>query len=100
MADDRIQLRNPEPTKSSPKMERATYSLARSVALAVIPAREPGITLPDYLETMRRSLPKAEGWPAGASAGWWAMAIKLDLEARGELRRVKAKPPQRLVRTG
>jgi len=32
------------------------------------------------------------------SASWYAMAIKLDMDARGELKRVNRRPPQRIVR--
>jgi hypothetical protein len=48
---------------------------------------------------MRARLPKTPDWDRSLSPGWYAMAIKLDLEARGELRRINTKPPQRLIRT-
>ena len=47
---------------------------------------------------MKTRLPKLSGWDDSTSAGWLAMAIKLDLEARGEIKRINDKPPQRLVR--
>jgi hypothetical protein len=97
MADTRVQLRNPDPTKKSPRMAKDQYDIVRATVRAVVPAREPGITLDDYLAAMRTRLPKARGWDGSASAGWWAMAIKLDLEARGELKRINTEPPQRLV---
>jgi hypothetical protein len=64
-----------------------------------VPAAEPGITLNDYLAAMRSRLPQARGWDRSLSPGWYAMAMKLDLEARGELKRINSRPPQRLVRT-
>ncbi|MBA3688419.1 MAG: hypothetical protein H0W81_06295 [Chloroflexi bacterium] len=48
---------------------------------------------------MTTQLRKAREWDPSLSAGWYAMAMKLDLGARGELRRINAKPPQRLIRT-
>lgn len=98
MGIDRIQLRNPDRTKKGPRLAKASYVIARTTALAVVPKKAPGITLANYLAAMKTRLPMATGWDPSASAGWWAMAIKLDLEARGELKRVNDKPPQRIAR--
>jgi len=98
-ADDRIQLRHPDPSKRNARIGRDAYAVARRTVLALVPAQEPGITLDAYLAAMKSRLPEARGWDRSLSAGWYAMAMKLDLEARGELRRVNRKPPQRLVRT-
>ena len=93
-----IQLRHPDHRKKMPRMNKDEYAVARRTALAVVPKQAPGITLEAYLAAMRRQLQKATGWDPSRSPGWWAMAIKLDLEARGELTRINDKPPQRIVR--
>jgi hypothetical protein len=98
-ADDRIRLRHPDPTKKTARIARGAYDVARRTVLAVVPADEPGITLNAYLADVASRLPKAKGWDPSLSAGWYAMAMKLDLEARGELKRINKRPPQRLVRT-
>jgi len=97
-ADDRIQLRHPDPSKKTARMARDTYAVARRIVLDVVPAGEPGITLDAYLDAVADRLPRADGWDRSLSARWYAMAMKLDLEARGELKRVNKRPPQRLVR--
>ena len=97
-AEDRIQLRNPDPKKKMPRIARHSYALVHKTALAVVPKKAPGITLKEYLDEMATRLPKLRGWDRSTSAGWYAMAIKLDMEARGELKRVNDKPPQRLIR--
>ena len=99
MPAEMIQLRHPDPTKKTARIASDAYAVARRTVLAVVPAAEPGITLPAYLDEMEAKLPKAKGWDPSLSPRWYAMAMKLDLEARGELKRVKAKPPQRLVRS-
>jgi hypothetical protein len=99
MPDDRIQLRHPDPTKRNARIATDAYAVARRTVLAIVPATEPGITLNAYLAAMTAKLPRAKGWDPSLSAGWYAMAMKLDLEARGELKRINRKPPQRLVRT-
>jgi len=97
-SDDRIQLRHPDPGKRNARIAPDAYAVARRTVLAVVPAAEPGITLDQYLAAMKARLPEAPGWDRSLSPGWYAMAMKLDLEAGGELKRVNAKPPQRLVR--
>jgi hypothetical protein len=99
MPDDRIQLRHPDPSKKTASIAADMYVLARRTILAIVPADEPGITLDGYLEAVARELPRTGGWDPSLSARWYAMAMKLDLEARGELKRINRKPPQRLVRT-
>ena len=98
-AEDRIQLRHPDPTKKMPRIARDSYALAHKTALAVLPKKAPGITLKGFLDEMATRLPRVKGWDRSTSATWIAMAIKLDMEARGELKRVNDKPPQRIVRT-
>jgi hypothetical protein len=99
MPGEMTQLRHPDPTKKTACIASDAYAVARSTILAIVPAREPGITLNAYLAAAAAKLPKAKGWDPSLSASWYAMAMKLDLEARGELKRINRKPPQRLVRT-
>jgi hypothetical protein len=99
MPGETIQLRHPDPTKGNARIASDAYAVARRTVLAIVPAKEPGITLNDYLDEVAVMLPRAKGWDPSLSARWYAMAMKLDLEARGELKRINRKPPQRLVRT-
>jgi hypothetical protein len=93
-----IQLRHLDPKKKMPRMAKDSYALAHKTALAVLSKNAPGITLEDFLDEMATRLPGVKGWDRSASARWYAMAIKLDMEAKGEIKRVNKKPPQRLVR--
>ena len=94
-----VQLRHPDPTKRNARIATDAYAVAHRTVLALVPKHEPGTTLPAYLDEMEVELPKARGWDPSLSPRWYAMAMKLDLEARGELKRINRKPPQRLVRT-
>lgn len=98
MPEDTVQLRHPDPSKKTARLARDTYAVARRTVLEIVPADEPGITLDAYLDEVETRLPSAKAWDPSLSARWYAMAMKLDLEARGELRRVNKRPPQRLVR--
>ena len=96
-AAERILLRNSDRRKKGARIARDQYDIARRAALATLPATGPGMTLTDFRERVARRLARAKGWDKDASASWYSMAIKLDLEARGEITRV-GKAPQRLVR--
>ena len=96
-AAERIQLRNPDPQKKGARIARDQYDIARRVALACVPATGTGMTLTDFRERVAKRLARAKGWDKTASGSWYSMAIKLDLEARGEIKRV-GNAPQRLVR--
>jgi hypothetical protein len=91
-----VQLRNPDPKKKGPRMDRATYAVVRRAALATLPAKAPGLTLEEFRSALAKRLGRTAGWDPALSARWYGMAIKLDLEARGELTR--SGTPQRLTR--
>jgi hypothetical protein len=92
----KVQLRNPDPKKKGPRMDRATYAVVRKAALATLPAKAPGLTLEEFRGALAKRLDQTKGWDRSLSAMWYGMAIKLDLEARGEL--VRSGTPQRLTR--
>jgi hypothetical protein len=91
-----VQLRNPDPKKKGPRMDQGTYAVVRKVALATLPAAGAGLTLEEFRSRLATRLARTKGWDPALSARWYGMAIKLDLEARGELKRSGS--PQRLVR--
>ena len=95
-AAERIQLRNPDPKKKGPLLPKDRYRVLRAAALATLPATPPGLTLAEFREALAARLARTKGWDRSLSAPWYGMAIKLDLEARGELTRTGS--PQRLVR--
>ncbi len=101
MSEDRIQLLNPDPAKSGTTIERTKYDLMRATILAVLNDAGPeGVQFMDrkgggeadfYALVTERIGAEWQG-----SVGWYATAVKLDLEARGELERVPKARPQRI----
>jgi hypothetical protein len=97
-AAERIQLRNPVSGKKGARIPRDQYVIARRAALATLPTKPPGMTLTDFRAKMAKRLMRAKGWDRSLSASWYTMAVKIDLEASGEIKRA-AGSPQRLTRT-
>ncbi len=78
------------------RIARGRYDSMKAAILESVPADAAGIPF--------KELPAAVGWRidpkvfAGASIGWYAATVKLDLEARGLIERVPGAKPQRLRR--
>ncbi len=89
MTDDTVQTLHPDPSKQGVRISRAKYDLVRSAILTFLRARgaltftELGRLVEDAL------LPTFDG-----SVMWYYTTVKLDLEARGELRRAPNSKPQ------
>lgn len=94
----RIQLRHPDRSKKLPRIDRQAYDVVRRTALATLPTQEPGITWTEFRDEVAKKLERARGWDRSLNRWWYTSAVKLDLEARGEIRRLPKSSPQRLVR--
>jgi hypothetical protein len=79
-------------------IDAGIYRAMRAAILGAVPRGKGGISLPDLLARVRRTVP--EDLFRGRSIPWYAATVKLDLEARGLLRRVPGSRPQRIVRGG
>ena len=63
----------------------------REAILAVLPHASPGMTEVQMRDAIVKRLPE-DLYPGGARAGWWAKAVQLDLEAKGEITRELSRP--------
>lgn len=92
---DRVLCRNPEPGKQGVTMAAAKFALVRG---AILEALSGG---PVPLKAMTGEVTARLGPEAVArvgSVGWAMMAVKLELEVRGEIHRLPGSP-QRLALT-
>ncbi len=67
------------------------YNAMKKALLNVLPNSSPGLTQKEIQNQVKRHLPD-NIFPQGATAGWWAKTVQLDLEARGIVEREKYKP--------
>ncbi len=101
MTGERVQLLNPDPVKHGVTMDAARYQAMRAAIVGVLADAGPnGVQFmdrkgggpPDFYALVKERIgPDWEG-----SVGWHATAVKLDLEARGELERIPGAKPQRV----
>lgn len=91
MTEESFQTRHPDTSKQGVRISLEKYELVRAAILAFLRARgalnfgELGNLVEDAL------LPTFDG-----SVMWYYTTVKLDLEARGEIRRVTGSKPQKL----
>jgi hypothetical protein len=77
--------------KKGVNIDKAKYDQVRNAILEIIKSHET-MTMADLSETVKQKL---EGNFDG-KIGWYFMAVKLDLEVRGEIERVAKVSPQTL----
>jgi hypothetical protein len=73
------------------RVDAAKFNAMRDAILAGATHEAPGMTVEELYQAAAPHLPEAL-FPGGATGGWWLKCAQLDMEARGEMRRVKTKP--------
>jgi len=94
MTEETIQTLHPESSKQGVRISREKYELVRAAILTFLHARGalPFTELAHLVEDAL--LPTFDG-----SVMWYYTTVKLDLEARGEIRRVAGSKPQMIELT-
>lgn len=89
--------RNPDPSKSGVNIPTFKYDLIRSAICAVVGEAGPaGFPLKDLSAAVGQRL-SAEDKDRIGKLGWHMMAVKLEMEAAGDLQRLPKATPQRLI---
>ncbi len=93
-----IEVENVNAPGRTSRLNRAKYEAMRDALLAVLPAKAPGMKVPDVKAALLPSLPGSL-YPGGDKAGWWLKAVQLDLEAKAVIARAP-RSPVRLFKVG
>lgn len=88
---ERVEVHNPDPSKSGSTIDRDKYDVVRKAILDAIEAHGE-IRFKDLRGEVEERLPEN----FDGSPGWYTTTVKLDLEARGLLERIPGASPQRL----
>jgi hypothetical protein len=72
-------------------VDATKYEAMKKAYLAVLPKARPGLTAAEIGKALLPHLSE-EHFPGGATAGWWAKAVQLDLEAKGVVARTESRP--------
>jgi hypothetical protein len=72
-------------------VDATKYEAMKKAYLAMLPKARPGLTAAEIGKALLPHLSE-EHFPGGATAGWWAKAVQLDLEAKGVVARTESRP--------
>jgi hypothetical protein len=88
---EKIEIQNVNNLGRTERVDADKYEAMKKAFLKILPATSPGFTAAEVLAGVLPHLPKGL-FPQGATAGWWAKAVQLDLEAKDIIVREKTKP--------
>jgi hypothetical protein len=88
---DRVTVENVHTPGQTKHLDATKFNAMRTALLAVLPMSAPGLTQAEMGEAVLPYLPQ-DLFPGGATAGWWAKSVQLDLEAKQIVVREPTKP--------
>lgn len=93
---ERIEILNPNTGRTDRTIAADRYNGMKAAILKVVPRRKAGVPFSELRDRVQPLLDPVVF--EGASIGWYATSVKLDLEARGLIERVPGVKPQHLRR--
>ncbi|RME15688.1 MAG: hypothetical protein D6801_06930 [Alphaproteobacteria bacterium] len=91
MKDEKVEVFNVNTPGRRTRVNAAKYRAMRAAMLAALPEGAAPLPFDEIVARLRPALPESL-FPGGATSGWWAKTVQLDLEARGEIRRHDTRP--------
>jgi hypothetical protein len=88
----KIQLLNPDPMKKGAVIEEEKYQIVKKTILEIVDERSV-VTFKELVSEVAQRLNDFDGSPS-----WYCTAVKLDLEAKGIVKRVNSGSPQKIQR--
>ena len=88
---DKITVENINTPGKTVNVDATKYHAMRAAFLNILPEHSPGLTQKEIQEQVKAHLSE-EVFPGGATSGWWAKTVQLDLEAKGLVTRKACKP--------
>lgn len=89
--DQKIAVENVNVPGSTSNVNAAKYKAMKKAFWEILPDTPPGLTQKEIQTNVKAHLPEQE-FPSGATSGWWAKTVQLDLEAKGLVAREKTTP--------
>ena len=99
MEHEKVICRTPTPGKKPTRIDAKKFETVRRAILAVVPPKGQGLLFTDLTPRVAAKLNTAQKSQFG-SLMWYVTTVKLEMEVRGEIQRVRGISPQRLKRPG
>ena len=91
MSERKITVENINVPGQVTQVREDKYLDMKAAILKSLPSDAPGLTQAEIKEAVLPHLSEAL-FPEGATAGWWAKSVQLDLEAKNVVLRSRTKP--------
>ena len=91
MARRKIEVQNVVSPGHVQSVDADKYEATRDAYLSVLSSEAPGMTPAEIRAALTPKLPE-DLFLDGATAGWWAKCVQLDLEAKGVIVRAAGSP--------
>jgi len=91
MSQEKIAVQNINAPDHIVNVRADKYTDMRAALMRVLPSNAPGLTFTEIKDAVKPLLDQAL-FPEGATCGWWAKCVQLDLEAKGVLQRNDTSP--------
>jgi hypothetical protein len=95
-ASRKVNCRTPSAGEQPTRIPAGEFELLRAAILETLPRQSPGVCFEDLPAMVQRQLTPAQRREIG-SLNRHVSTVKVELEARGEIRRVAGASPQRLL---
>ena len=93
----KVVCQTPTQGKQPTRIDRWKYDLIRIKVLEILPEKGEGVLFKDLSKLVKARLSEYEQSRLG-SVSWYTTTVKLDLEVRGEIRKIPKTKPQRLLK--
>ncbi len=90
-SEQKIAVENVNVPGKTNNVDAVKYRAMKKAFLKILPTISPGLTQKEIQQQVVEHLPD-NIFPGGATAGWWAKTVQLDLEAKGLVVRESSKP--------
>lgn len=91
MTNSKVTVENINVPGQVTNVDAQKYHAMKKAFLQILPNKSPGLTQKEVVDAVKSKLPE-EIFPGGATSGWWAKTVQLDLEAKGIVTREQTKP--------
>ncbi|MBI1904553.1 MAG: hypothetical protein HYS13_25950 [Planctomycetia bacterium] len=95
--NDKVLCRTPTPGKKPTRIDRWKFDAVRKAILRIVPKQGRGVLFMELPKLVKAKVSAKERAKLG-NFSWYTTSVKLEMEVRGELRRVPDAQPQRLLR--
>ena len=96
MKENKVLCRTVTPGKQPTQIDAWKYNLMKRCIMEIIAGSQQGVLFKDLSKQVKEKISEEESKRLG-SVSWYTTTVKLDLEAKGKIKRIPGSKPQKLI---